>query len=260
MRLLKLIGYLALLTPIQLWGQLLKVVIVNGHDGTINSSAAQEITAICQNQGYRVTYLSGNNATWDIVRPAIQNANILIYSGHGSNKGYDGTGGLCLNGNGGEIISSYTLEEEVQLAPNALVIFKSVCGGAGSSASDNGDIGITEAVKRVSAYSRPFFNINAAAYYADNYEGSTAKFLKKMFAGQTLQAAFIENSSFWNDVEYDATLSYNNNMRVGVASEYSPGSHTRTTTTNGHSVTRTIENFKSYPVAYAGNPNFTLTP
>lgn len=49
-----------------------------------------------------------------------------------------------------------------------MVIFKSVCGGAGFSADDRIDIGTDEAKKRVCSYASPFFKIGSAAYYANN--------------------------------------------------------------------------------------------
>ena len=99
----------------------------------------------------------------------------FVYSGHGSTMGVNGNaGGICIN----SMVSSYELIKSLRLKENALVIFKSVCRGAGSSAGDNTDIGITEAKKRVTNYAYPFFEIGASAYYANNYGAGAYNFLE----------------------------------------------------------------------------------
>lgn len=254
-----------------------RALIVTGHDGVIVGEEADELIELLAASGYEVTYLVGPQATWRQVKPAMQGVDVFIYSGHGSSEGYDGTGGLCLNGGGSEIISSFTLEEEVRLAPGALVLFRSVCGGAGSSASDDGDIGRVEAKKRVLAYSRPFFNMGASGYYADNRSGGTSttwgtgqprvttriapginRFLAQMLDGETLQTAFEQNLPSDCRMEYLEAVPWNRSLQVGVTSDYHEGYSTHTTTTNGHRVTRQIPNFRDYDIAFCGMPSFRL--
>ena len=95
-------------------------------------------------------------------------------------------GGLDLN----KAISSEDIVNDLKLRSNAIIIFKSVCGGAGSSASDDGDIGIKKAIERVSDYSRPFLNIGASAYYANNFGEGCLSFLNDFFSFLSWETLF----------------------------------------------------------------------
>ena len=202
------------------WGQ--KALIVNAPDGSLSSNDISLMRQILSSEGYAVTVLEGGRATWPAVKSNAQGAHVFVYSGHGSNQGYEGTGGLCLSGSARhDIVSSFTVEKEVKLAPGALVIFKSVCGGAGSSASDRGTISTAEAVKRVSAYSHAFFNMGAEAYFADNTGGrdecGAVTFLRLMTQGQTLKQAYDARSATWFDQRYFEVLDYDPSKKVAVA-------------------------------------------
>jgi hypothetical protein len=238
-------------------GQTKRALIVNGDDGDLEPNQVSRILELLENEGYQVAYLTGPEAIWQNVKTQAQGVNIFIYSGHGSNQGYHDTGGICLNERGG-IVSSYTLESEIQLARGALVVFKSVCGGAGSSASDRHDIGLYYARQRVSSYAQPFFKMGASAYYADNYSGGIENFLRVMLEGQTLQNAYQQIATKWNQIEPEVPMPGHPAMLVGVSSNYTPGKHTVITTTNGVTKETVVTNYRSYDVAYAGNPNFKL--
>ncbi|MFZ8837269.1 MAG: hypothetical protein ACO3MV_09265 [Flavobacteriales bacterium] len=236
-----------------------RALIINAHDGSLEGAKVHSIIDLLDNAGYEVTWLGNGNATWDLVKKHAQGVNILIYAGHGSTLGYNGTGGLCLdNGNSTDIRSSFEVEENIQLAPNALVLFKSVCGGAGSSADDDGDIGIKEAVNRVNSYSQPFFNMGAAGYYADNWDGGLERFLRLLFQGYTIDEAYRESASTWNDLDYTGWSTYDSNVMIGVSSNYRPGTFKRTSTRNGVTTVETLSNFKKYSVAYAGKKDFKI--
>lgn len=233
-----------------------RAVIIIGPDGMLAAKESLAITRLLEDHDYAVEQFVGRRATWEQIKPAIDGADLLIYSGHGSTAGYDNVGGLCLAGN--EIVSMLALVDDVSLAPGALVVFKSVCYGAGSSASDRRDIGTEEAARRVEAYSRPFFEMGASAYFADNYNGSTRQFLELLFSGHTLQSAFETLADPWTTIEFDRTLPTAPSMRFGIASSQHSGYHTVITTTNGITKRERRKNFKTYDVAYAGLANFTL--
>jgi len=234
-------------------------LIINAHDGTLERLKVQSIINLLEGEGYKVKWLGNGNATWEMVKKHAQGVNILIYSGHGSTKGYNGVGGLCLDyGSSTDIRSSYEVEENIQLAPNALVLFQSVCRGAGSSADDDEDIGIKEAVNRVNSYSQPFFNMGAAGYYADNWGSGLESFLRLMFQGYTIDEAYRESASTWNDLDYTGWSAYDSNVMIGVSSNYRPGTFKRTSTRNGVTTVETLSNFKNYHVAYTGKKDFKI--
>lgn len=246
-------------------GQTPKAVIVNGNDGTIDQEA-QDLINLFKSHGYTTVYLTGNNANWEAVKAKSQGANVFIYSGHGSTQGYNGTGGLCLNSqesySGSDIISSYAFEKDIRLAQGAIVYFKSVCGGAGSSASDRNDIGVEDAKQRVASYSYPFFNMGASAYFASNYSGHALKVFQSLMAGSTLEDAFRDLLWSSQTIEYVGVHSLDPSKSIGIASNYSPGTTTRyiTTYSGNHKETRTetFSRFREYNIAFAGNKTFKL--
>lgn len=145
----------------------------------------------------------------------------------------------------------------MKLRKGAIVLFKSVCRGAGSSADDNGDIGITEAKTRVTDYSKPFFDIGAGCYFANNYGGGCLGFLENFFAGKTLEECFIIARSFWADEEISEPYQHNSIHTIAIASRPGEGYSTRTTYTNGKKKEERVKTSKGYPIAYVGNPNLT---
>jgi hypothetical protein len=71
------------------------------------------------------------NTKWKDIVKASKDANIFIYSGHGSNQGINHeSGGLCLVDG---IYGGDRIKKEIKLHDNALVIFNSACYSAGSS-------------------------------------------------------------------------------------------------------------------------------
>lgn len=265
MKIFKFFLLVAILSTTELCGQSKMALIINGNDGSISNAEANSISNLLQANGYVVNYLTGMDANWLNVLDKAQHANILIYSGHGSTKGYNNTGGLCLNASnefGVDIISSQILEGEIQLAQGALVIFKSVCGGAGSSASDESDIGLQEAKIRVSSYSYPFFKMGASAYFASNWSGDVVKVLNNLLNGLTLQESFEKAIGSWNEQEFIGEHQIDRSKTIGIASSYSPGTTTVTSNSyNGSSWstrTESRDNFREFNLAFAGDSNYKL--
>jgi hypothetical protein len=244
-----------------------KAIIINGNAGSIDQEA-QDLIGLFNRHGYATIYLTGNSANWENVKTKAQGAAIFIYSGHGSSSGYNGTGGLCLNSNentwGSNVVSSYTFEKDIQLASGAIVYFKSVCGGAGSSASDRSDIGIENATERVTSYSYPFFKMGASAYFASNYSGHALKVFQNLFEGNTLEDAFRNILLATSTIELIDVHTLDASKSVGIASNYSPGTSTvyitTYTGTKKENRTETFAKFREYNIAFAGRRTFKLTP
>src|SRR5436190_3536899 len=62
---------------------------------------------------------------WEDIAAASTGANFLVYLGHGTTAGANGKwGGFCLTDG---IISSLTINQQLKLAPNSIILFNSVC-------------------------------------------------------------------------------------------------------------------------------------
>jgi hypothetical protein len=250
-----------------IWAQAPRALIVNAPDGDLTGEDARRLTDLLRGQGYRVTFLEGREASWAQVKRQAQGVHVFVYAGHGSNQGYDGTGGLCLSGPGYtasdpdyDIIPSSDLEASIRLAPGAIVLFQSVCRGAGSSASDGSDIGIEEAVRRVESYSRVFFTMGAAAYCANNYVMGVAAMLERLLAGATLSEAYEAEATMWNEIAYRGTSTYVPAYHLVISTHHKSGTVTIFTWENGRERRRTVPRFREYDLAYAGDPAFRLRP
>jgi hypothetical protein len=140
------------------------------------------------------------------------------------------TGGLCLN----KMISTEQILKELQLKKNAIVLFKSVCGGAGSSAVDSKDIGIEEAATRVTDYAQPFFTIGAACYYADNYDNGIDLFLKEFLSGKSVGGCYeitTKEAMVFHEIANPFILDAN--KQIAISSDKQEGTTTQYIIENG---------------------------
>ncbi len=246
-----------------LWGQKtlptkLKAILVVGHqeDGTENAiERMNKIAELFVEKGVTVYKFYDDEAIWNEIIKVSNDCSFFIYSGHGSTMGENGNvGGIFIN----SLISTNELIEQLRLKKNSLVIFKSVCYGAGSSAGDDIDIGISEAKKRVTDYASPFFKIGASAYYANNFTDGVYNFLKDFLTGVSLKQAYLNSTKTWTDVEFEETFPIDIKKFYSIASTPGGGISTRTSYTNGVKTVEQIENPKSYEIAYVGNPEFSI--
>jgi hypothetical protein len=217
----------------------LKVVIVVGHAeaSTIENINEQKILAThLRSKGIQVIEIYPPN-NWKMLIKETKGAHILIYSGHGSTAGDNNTGGICLDDN---ISSANDIRRDLKLHKNALVLFNHVCRGAGSSALDIGDIGVSEAAQRVINYSRPFFDIGAGVYYANNLCDSGLKFFNELLSGKSIEQIYINETNYYGfniDLRIPSTNNMNNEIAISSAM---------------------YGNLKNYSIAFAGNPCFTI--
>lgn len=230
----------------------LQAILIVGHqqDATKNAiNKMDDIAKTFQENGVLVHKFYDNNANWNEIISVARNCNFLVYSGHGSNMGVNGNvGGLCLN----TMISSLELIKKLKLKPHSMVLFQSVCYGAGTSAGDEGDIGVEVAKKRVTNYAYPFFNIGAEGYYADNYQNGVSNFLKAFFKGSTLKDAYTQSASKWSTIECDEDFPNYQGKFISIASGAGGGQVTKTTYVDGVKKVETFTSEKDYPIAAAG--------
>ena len=236
----------------------LKAILVVGpqEDGTAEAIKEMDRLAdFLHDHGVRIRRFYDEDANWDEITAISRHANIFVYAGHGSARGPNGTGGLSLQTS----ISNTHIVEELELAPNAIVLFQSVCRGAGSSAGDDGDIGVEAAGERVTEYAKPFFSIGASVYYANNYQDGCLRFMEDLFEGKTLEESYLEAVHPWNTIEFSRSFPSYSDRTISISSNPGGGKATRITYINGVRSEEEIIAPKGYDVAYAGPPGFTLS-
>lgn len=238
----------------------LKAVLIVGpiQDGTADAiKETQKIADILRNAGVCVIELYEPDANWNEIIEASWGANIFFYRGHGTNFGKNGTtGGLVLSND--EFISSEQIEKYLNLAENSLIIFQSVCRGAGSSAGDNFDIGIKEATQRVGDYSNPFIKSGSQGYIAFN-TNHTIWVLRLFFNKKNLQEIYDETLSYNAKTEFSGNYSGYDNFKIFVSSKPpTSGKATRISYINGIRKVEEIPSIKTYDQAYVGNPEFSI--
>lgn len=239
-------------------GTSLKAILIVGpqEDGTPEAMLLMDKTAhFLHRKGVQVRRFYNEKAKWENITAISKHAHILIYSGHGSVMGPNGTGGLCLQ----STVSNSTLVDELELAPNALVLFQSVCRGAGSSAGDEEDIGVKEAKKRVIEYAKPFFHVGASAYYANNYQNGCLDFLKDFFDGRSLEDCFLRSMNSRTEVEFRESFPGSPDRLISIASEPGGGKAILTTYTNGVKTVEEVIAPKGYEIAFAGPVHFRFS-
>ena len=246
---------LLLLFPLLSFSQFdhLKAVLIVGdqQDGTINAiEEIEEIHSFFKSKNVIVSTFYYPKTIWKDIVMASKDANFFVYSGHGMSWPDGKYGGLDLN----VAISSEDVLNDFKLKANAIVIFKSVCGGAGSSASDDGDIGIRKAIERVSDYSKPFLSIGASAYYADNYGNGCLSFLNDFFEGKTMKEYF-DNYIFDSEQVYK----YDKRKKIGIVSTDWGGTVTKTSYSDGVKTVREVPATKGYDIAYVANPSYSIS-
>jgi len=233
------------------------LVVGNTESGTASSiKKMNEVALIFEKNKIKVTKFYNRNTNWEAIKTAAKTASFFVYSGHGSTMGINGnTGGLCLN----KMISTEQILKELQLKKNAVVLFKSVCGGAGSSAVDSKDIGIEDATSRVTDYAQPFFTIGAACYYADNYDGGIDLFLTEFLSGKTVGECYeitTKNSYVYHEIAKPFIL--DTKKQIAISSDKQEGMTTQYVFKNGTTTYKKIPSFKNYDIAFVGNPSFSI--
>jgi len=211
-----------------------------------------------RNMGVQVFEFYPPYDKWEAIVKASEGAHILIYDGHGSNQGINyNVGGLCLTKH---IYHAQDIVNEFKLHKNAVILFHGVCNAAGSSADDNSDIGKEEALKRVGEYAFPFIKLNAGVYYANNYNSSWVDFFDCFFAKKTMKKIYTKEAAKYQKIEVCRKYQYDQKFEIAVASRAGTG-ETRirySSTKNGAWKEEKYKDFKTYDIAYVGNPNLTV--
>ena len=197
----------------------------------------EEIAEFLESQNVKVHRFYDGNNNWEKIKKAAENCTFFIYSGHGTVLGLDGGfGGLVVE----DFISAQQIIDELKFKKDAIVIYQSACGGAGSSADDEGDLDLETAEERVVETATPFLLAGAKAYHANNYFGGALDFLKNLLGGKTVNESYIITAETWNTIEKNERLKSNR-----LPSIYYVGIST--------------DNSQEYNAAYVGIPTFKLS-
>ncbi|MGC9469210.1 MAG: hypothetical protein ACP5HS_11510, partial [Anaerolineae bacterium] len=168
---------------------------IDGDDGpwTTQEKVNMELAAdVLVAYGVAVHRFYTPDNSWEEIKAAADGARFLLYRGHGVfwNDVPD-VGGFRLK----DRFVAPSEIAELTLAPDAIVMLYG-CYTAGTSSSDTGDIGITEAQRRVLQYSTPFFEAGARAYYANWFYDGFAAPLENLLSGQTAGQAYESYREF----------------------------------------------------------------
>jgi hypothetical protein len=236
----------------------LKAILIVGHqeDGTKDAIVEMDkIATFLAEKKVQVYKYYDNKADWTSICKQANNCHFFIYSGHGIRLNENNqAGGLCLTNN----INTSTIQQQLKLNENSMVLFQSVCMGAGTSASDDTDIGIKEAQNRVESYASTFVKSGSQAYYANNFSSGVLNFLKQFFTGKTAEESYKYVAEGYCAIELDTICNFDKQRKVSIATNTSTGETIRTTYTNGVKKVEKVKTQKGYDVAFVGKAAFTL--
>ena len=174
-----------------------KVVIIVGatHSSTAHyRDIADAAYAEAIKYSTNVIRIYSPNATWAVVKPALQGASVVIYLGHGNgwpspytfDAAYTTKDGLGLNAtaNAGDSNTKYYgepyLANEIRLAPNAVVLLNHLCYASGNSEPGYADPTLSVAKQRVDNYGAGFIKAGAGAVIAEGH-GSINGMIRDLF-------------------------------------------------------------------------------
>ena len=252
----KILFTLALLISFASFGQQLKAILMLGDEDLISNKQddveyMEEIRIFLQKNNVLVKTFYNNFIWQDVVKEA-ENTSIFIYQGHGIDWKEKGYGGFDLK----KKVSSEDISRDLKLKSNSIILFQSVCGGAGSSAGDNLDIGLKEAKNRIVSYSSPFFKTGAEAYFSINTVGGVMDFLQDFFLNKSVRQIFNNSITTFYDKEIEEVLVMD--KYIGIASSNWVGTVTQTSWANGKKTIKEVPSVKSYDIAYVSNPNYSI--
>tara|TARA_B110000879_G_scaffold2706_1_gene3694 strand:+ start:45 stop:824 length:780 start_codon:yes stop_codon:yes gene_type:complete len=247
---------LALLVSFSSFGQQLKAILMLGDEDLISNKQddieyMEEIRIFLQKNNVLVKTFYNNFRWQDVVKEA-EDTSVFIYQGHGIDWKEKGYGGFDLK----KKVSSEDISRDLKLKSNSIILFQSVCGGAGSSAGDNLDIGLKEAKNRIVSYSAPFFKTGAEAYFSINTVGGVMDFLQEFFLNKSIRQIFNNSIGAFYDKEIEEEFAMD--KYIGIASRDWGGTVTRTSWINGKKTTEEVPSVKSYSIAYVSNPNYSI--
>ena len=192
------------------------VIIVGAVHGATASYRDRGDAAYAEAKKYtpNVTKVYSPNATWSKVKAATTNANIVIYMGHGNgwpspytyDPKYTTKDGFGLNataGNGDYNVKYYgePYVDDLDLAPNAIVLLHHLCYASGNSEPGNAEPSVSTARQRAMNYAAGFLRSPARAVIADGHMGA-AYYLRGLFTTNQSILSLWRNAPNYNGNEF----------------------------------------------------------
>ena len=224
-----------------------KVVIIVGatHSSTSHyRDIADSIYAEAIQYSSDVTKIYSPNATWAVVKPALQGANIVVYLGHGNgwpspytyDPAFTTKDGLGLNAtaNAGDNNTKYYgepfLANEVNLAPNAVVVLNHLCYASGNSEPGYPDPSLSVAKQRVDNYGAGFIKAGAGAVIASGH-GSVNGMIRDLFTTNQTVLDLWRTQGDYNGNELSFASSRSSGFSAYMDPESSSGGYYRSIVT-----------------------------
>ena len=199
-----------------------KVVIIVGPTGGLTGGFRAEAEAaarIARQWTSDVTTIYSPNATWARVRPALQDADVVIYMGHGNgfpspyrNSPYAASqNGMALNSAGGSRDGVHRhygeryLARQVTLAPDAIVLLHHLCYAAGNSEPGHPAPTADVARQRVENYAAGWLAAGAVAVVAEAYSSPLHYIRKVLASDEGIGSIWLEAPSFNDNVRSAAS-------------------------------------------------------
>ena len=204
------------------------VIIVGAVHGQTASYRDRGDAAYAEARKYtpNVTKVYSPNATWSKVKAATTNANIVIYMGHGNgwpspytyDPKYTTKDGFGLNataGNGDYNVKYYgePYVDDLDLAPNAIVLLHHLCYASGNSEPGKAEPSVSTAKQRATNYAAGFLGSPARAVIADGHMGA-AYYLRGLFTTNQSILSLWRNAPNYNGNEFSFASTRNSGRTV----------------------------------------------
>jgi hypothetical protein len=193
------------------------VIIVGPVEGSTSSYIADANSTAASARQYSSNVLTfySPNATWSQVEPALQGASIVVYFGHGNGwpspykpfqeNAKDGLGLNAAANAGNSNVKYYGanyLEQDVKLAPNAVVILGHLCYSAGNSEMQNPAPTLTVAEQRVDNMGAGWLQTGARAVISEPYSNEAGWYVQGLFTThQTINSLWQSAQNHNNNVQ-----------------------------------------------------------
>lgn len=164
-----------------------KVVLIVGPAGAATDryrAEARSAASLARRFTSDVTEIYSPNATWPVVKDALQGASLVVYMGHGNGwpsryrdslyRPTQNGFGLNPTAGGGDGTHQYfgegPIAEDIRLARNAVVLLNHLCYASGNTEPGLPEGTLTMAKQRVDNFAAGFIAAGAAAVVAEAYD------------------------------------------------------------------------------------------
>ena len=200
-----------------------KVVVIVGPVGAktdVYRAMGAAAAAAARKRSDQVVTIYSPDATWPVVRRALDGAAIVVYLGHGNGwpsiyrdapfpKSQNGLGLNPVAGNGDsthQYFGETYLRQQVHLAPGAIVVLGHLCYASGDAEPGMPDPTLDVAQQRVDNFGAGWIAAGAAAVVAEGH-GKAAYYVDALLRGQTdIERIWADAPTFHDHVIESASV------------------------------------------------------